>query len=139
MFYVLLCYYVMCWFLITSSIVFLMRFSFTCQGLSSINQDVVSLAARAREGKLQPHEFQGGTFTISNLGMFGIKHFAAVINPPQVRWKQVYRKQINRNECLMTPQHKNKSAIGCQANGIYIKSKNRICVYIYIYIYIYIY
>ncbi|XP_005987293.1 dihydrolipoyllysine-residue acetyltransferase component of pyruvate dehydrogenase complex, mitochondrial [Latimeria chalumnae] len=53
------------------------------KGLSSINKDVVMLAAKAREGKLQPHEFQGGTFTVSNLGMFGIKNFSAIINPPQ--------------------------------------------------------
>lgn len=53
------------------------------KGLESIANDVVSLAAKAREGKLQPHEFQGGTFTISNLGMFGIKNFSAIINPPQ--------------------------------------------------------
>ncbi|NXI34880.1 ODP2 dehydrogenase, partial [Galbula dea] len=53
------------------------------KGLASISKDVVSLAAKAREGKLQPHEFQGGTFTISNLGMYGIKNFSAIINPPQ--------------------------------------------------------
>jgi len=53
------------------------------KGLSSINTEVASLAARAREGKLQPHEFQGGTFTVSNLGMFGVKNFSAIINPPQ--------------------------------------------------------
>src|SRR3546814_10640846 len=41
------------------------------------------LAKRARERKLRPEEFQGGTFSVSNLGMFGIKDFAAVINPPQ--------------------------------------------------------
>jgi pyruvate dehydrogenase E2 component (dihydrolipoamide acetyltransferase) len=41
------------------------------------------LANRAKEGKLKPEEFQGGTFSISNLGMFGIKDFAAIINPPQ--------------------------------------------------------
>lgn len=46
----------------------------------SLQQD---LASRSREGKLQPHEFQGGSFTISNLGMFGITEFSAVINPPQ--------------------------------------------------------
>jgi pyruvate dehydrogenase E2 component (dihydrolipoamide acetyltransferase) len=38
---------------------------------------------QAKEGKLQPQEFMGGTFTISNLGMFGIKQFAAIVNPPQ--------------------------------------------------------
>ncbi|XP_033726536.1 dihydrolipoyllysine-residue acetyltransferase component of pyruvate dehydrogenase complex, mitochondrial-like [Pecten maximus] len=53
------------------------------KGLSDITQDVSRLAAKAREGKLQPQEFQGGTFTISNLGMYGIKSFSAVINPPQ--------------------------------------------------------
>jgi pyruvate dehydrogenase E2 component (dihydrolipoamide acetyltransferase) len=41
------------------------------------------LAKRAREGKLKPEEFQGGTFSISNLGMFAIDEFSAVINPPQ--------------------------------------------------------
>uniref|UniRef100_A0A8C6YTW0 Acetyltransferase component of pyruvate dehydrogenase complex n=1 Tax=Nothoprocta perdicaria TaxID=30464 RepID=A0A8C6YTW0_NOTPE len=53
------------------------------KGLASISKDVVSLATKAREGKLQPHEFQGGTFTVSNLGMYGIKNFSAIINPPQ--------------------------------------------------------
>jgi pyruvate/2-oxoglutarate dehydrogenase complex dihydrolipoamide acyltransferase (E2) component len=43
------------------------------------------LADRARTNKLLPHEFQGGTFSVSNLGMFGISEFTAVINPPQVR------------------------------------------------------
>ncbi|TGZ75142.1 hypothetical protein CRM22_000543 [Opisthorchis felineus] len=43
-----------------------------------------NLAKRARDGKLQLHEFQGGSFTISNLGMFGIREFTAIINPPQV-------------------------------------------------------
>ncbi len=40
------------------------------------------MAGRAKEGKLQPQEYQGGTFTISNLGMYGISHFTAIINPP---------------------------------------------------------
>ncbi|XP_063167537.1 dihydrolipoyllysine-residue acetyltransferase component of pyruvate dehydrogenase complex, mitochondrial [Candoia aspera] len=53
------------------------------KGLASINQDIVTLASKAREGKLQPREFQGGTFTVSNLGMYGIKNFSAIINPPQ--------------------------------------------------------
>uniref|UniRef100_A0A673KF02 Dihydrolipoamide acetyltransferase component of pyruvate dehydrogenase complex n=1 Tax=Sinocyclocheilus rhinocerous TaxID=307959 RepID=A0A673KF02_9TELE len=53
------------------------------KGLATISKDVATLATKAREGKLQPHEFQGGTFTISNLGMYGIKHFSAIINPPQ--------------------------------------------------------
>lgn len=53
------------------------------KGLVDISNDVKTLAAKAREGKLQPHEFQGGTVSISNLGMFGIKNFSAIINPPQ--------------------------------------------------------
>lgn len=53
------------------------------KGLSSISAETKSLASRAREGKLKPEEYQGGTFTISNLGMFGIDNFTAIINPPQ--------------------------------------------------------
>uniref|UniRef100_A0A8C4QWY4 Acetyltransferase component of pyruvate dehydrogenase complex n=1 Tax=Eptatretus burgeri TaxID=7764 RepID=A0A8C4QWY4_EPTBU len=53
------------------------------RGLVSISKTMGDLAARAREGKLKPHEFQGGTFTISNLGMYGINSFSAIINPPQ--------------------------------------------------------
>jgi pyruvate dehydrogenase E2 component (dihydrolipoamide acetyltransferase) len=45
---------------------------------------VKTLAGKAQESKLQPHEFVGGTFTISNLGMFGVSSFTAIINPPQV-------------------------------------------------------
>jgi pyruvate dehydrogenase E2 component (dihydrolipoamide acetyltransferase) len=41
------------------------------------------LAARAKAGKLKPEEFQGGGFSISNMGMYGVKDFAAIINPPQ--------------------------------------------------------
>eukprot|EP00941_MAST-03F_sp_MAST-3F-sp1_P005017 g5017.t1 len=50
---------------------------------TSIGADVRELAGRAREGKLKPEEFMGGSFTISNLGMFGMGDFTAVINPPQ--------------------------------------------------------
>ncbi|MEI8393689.1 MAG: 2-oxo acid dehydrogenase subunit E2 [Rhodospirillaceae bacterium] len=53
------------------------------KGLAAISAEVKELAAKAREGKLKPEEFQGGTFTISNLGMFGIREFAAILNPPQ--------------------------------------------------------
>ena len=52
-------------------------------GLSAINAAVKDLAARARKGKLAPEEYQGGSFAVSNLGMFGIDEFSAVINPPQ--------------------------------------------------------
>jgi len=53
------------------------------KSLSTVSNEMKSLAARAKENKLKLEEFQGGNFTISNLGMFGIKHFAAIINPPQ--------------------------------------------------------
>ena len=53
------------------------------KNLLQISAEVKSLAARARENKLSPEEFQGGGFTISNLGMYGIKSFSAIINPPQ--------------------------------------------------------
>ncbi|SNB61113.1 pyruvate dehydrogenase E2 component (dihydrolipoamide acetyltransferase) [Arboricoccus pini] len=53
------------------------------KGLATISNEMKDLAKRAREGKLKPEEFQGGGFSISNLGMFGIREFAAVINPPQ--------------------------------------------------------
>ncbi|NHC61464.1 pyruvate dehydrogenase complex dihydrolipoamide acetyltransferase [Paenalcaligenes suwonensis] len=51
--------------------------------LSALSQNVRQLAERARDGKLQPNEYQGGSFTISNLGMYGVQNFAAIINPPQ--------------------------------------------------------
>jgi pyruvate dehydrogenase E2 component (dihydrolipoamide acetyltransferase) len=51
--------------------------------LAQISAEMKDLAARARDGKLRPEEFQGGGFSISNLGMFGVKEFAAIINPPQ--------------------------------------------------------
>ena len=51
--------------------------------MSVIATEMKALAEKARAGKLQPHEYQGGTASVSNLGMFGIKNFDAVINPPQ--------------------------------------------------------
>ncbi|HUQ12832.1 MAG TPA: pyruvate dehydrogenase complex dihydrolipoamide acetyltransferase [Novosphingobium sp.] len=53
------------------------------KSVSAISKEMKALADKAREGKLQPHEYQGGTASLSNLGMFGIKQFEAVINPPQ--------------------------------------------------------
>ena len=52
------------------------------KGLSTISEEIVDLASRARERKLKPHEYQGGTFAVSNLGMFGIKAFGSIINEP---------------------------------------------------------
>ena len=51
--------------------------------ISAISKAMGDLAGRAKEGKLQPHEYQGGTASLSNMGMYGIKQFEAVINPPQ--------------------------------------------------------
>ncbi len=53
------------------------------KGVAQISIEMKDLASRAKEGKLKLEEFQGGGFTISNLGMFGVKEFAAIINPPQ--------------------------------------------------------
>ncbi len=53
------------------------------KSLKDISAEVKSLAERARAGKLMPEDYQGGSFTISNLGMYGINQFAAIINPPQ--------------------------------------------------------
>ncbi|MCK4939649.1 MAG: 2-oxo acid dehydrogenase subunit E2, partial [Rhodospirillaceae bacterium] len=53
------------------------------KGIAEVSNEVKELAGRAREGKLMPEEYTGGGFTISNLGMFGIREFAAIINPPQ--------------------------------------------------------
>ncbi|MEO1038186.1 MAG: pyruvate dehydrogenase complex dihydrolipoamide acetyltransferase [Pseudomonadota bacterium] len=53
------------------------------KGLAQISTEMKDLAARARERKLKPEEFQGGTFSLSNLGMFGITSFASILNPPQ--------------------------------------------------------
>jgi pyruvate dehydrogenase E2 component (dihydrolipoamide acetyltransferase) len=53
------------------------------KGLPSISVEMKELAKKARDGKLMPHEFQGGTCSVSNLGMFGITEFSAIINPPQ--------------------------------------------------------
>jgi pyruvate dehydrogenase E2 component (dihydrolipoamide acetyltransferase) len=53
------------------------------RSLSAISSEMKDLAARARDGKLKPEEYQGGTASLSNMGMYGISVFSAVINPPQ--------------------------------------------------------
>jgi pyruvate dehydrogenase E2 component (dihydrolipoamide acetyltransferase) len=53
------------------------------KGLAAISNEMKDLSARAKTGKLKPEEFQGGGFSISNMGMYGVTEFAAVINPPQ--------------------------------------------------------
>jgi pyruvate dehydrogenase E2 component (dihydrolipoamide acetyltransferase) len=53
------------------------------KSLQVISQEIKALVAKARAGKLEPQEYQGGTFTLSNLGMYGVDEFTAIINPPQ--------------------------------------------------------
>jgi pyruvate dehydrogenase E2 component (dihydrolipoamide acetyltransferase) len=53
------------------------------KGLAAISAEMKDLAARAKSGKLKPEEFQGGGFSISNMGMYGVSDFSAIINPPQ--------------------------------------------------------
>ena len=53
------------------------------KNLNKISSEIRELAARGKQGKLKEHEYKGGSFTLSNLGMFGITEFSAVINPPQ--------------------------------------------------------
>ena len=53
------------------------------KGLAALSNEMKDLAARAKSGKLKPEEFQGGGFSVSNLGMFGVQSFTAIINPPQ--------------------------------------------------------
>ena len=53
------------------------------KGLAQIANEMKELAGRAREGRLKPEEYQGGSFSVSNLGMYGVSHFTSIVNPPQ--------------------------------------------------------
>lgn len=53
------------------------------KSLATVSAEIADLAKRARERKLKPAEYQGGTGTVSNLGMYGIRQFSAIVNPPQ--------------------------------------------------------
>ena len=53
------------------------------KGLEQISNEVKDIAGRARDNKLKPEELSGGTFTVSNLGMYGVNNFSAIVNPPQ--------------------------------------------------------
>jgi len=75
------------------------------KSLSALSAEMKDLAARARDRKLSPHEYQGGSFAISNLGMFGIDNFDAVINPPHASILAVgagVEKPVVRNGALAT-------------------------------------
>lgn len=52
------------------------------KGLEQISKEVKDIAGRAKENKLKPDELSGGTFTVSNMGMYGVTNFSAIINPP---------------------------------------------------------
>lgn len=70
------------------------------KSLSAIHREVAELAELARAGKLTPDQYQGGSFSISNLGMFGVSDFNAIINPPQAGILAVgaIKKKANRRE-----------------------------------------
>ena len=72
------------------------------KGLATISREMKDLAGRARSGKLKPEEFQGGGFSISNMGMFGVTEFAAIINPPQAAILAVaagQKRPVVKNDC----------------------------------------
>ena len=90
------------------------------KGIAQIAKEVKELAARARDKKLQPEEYTGATFSISNLGMFGIKEFTAIINPPEAaifaigaakptavveNGEIVVRNMMSRYDELRSPRH----------------------------------
>ena len=73
------------------------------KGLATISREMKDLATRARAGKLKPEEFQGGGFSISNMGMFGVTEFSAIINPPQAAILAVAagrKRPVVRNDSL---------------------------------------
>lgn len=76
------------------------------KGLQAIATEMKDLATRARDNKLKPEEFQGGSFSVSNMGMFGVSHFSAIINPPQACILAVggAHKRVLPNENAMTPE-----------------------------------
>lgn len=76
--------------------------------------DVKRLAEKAREGKLTPAEFQGGTFTISNLGMMGVSQFCAIVNPPQAAILAV-----GTTSSVLRP---------CSASGMFIMASSTRCL-----------
>ena len=77
------------------------------KGLRDISAETKDLAARARQRKLKPEEYSGSTFTISNLGMFGVDEFTAIINPPEAAILAVGA--IAENRLSMTEKSKSES------------------------------
>jgi pyruvate dehydrogenase E2 component (dihydrolipoamide acetyltransferase) len=85
------------------------------KSLTTIHAEVIELAERARIKKLQPEEMQGNTFTVSNLGMFGIEEFTAIINPPDaciLAVGAIIEKPVVRNGAITTA-HMMKVTLSC--------------------------
>jgi len=78
-----------------------------CLSIGQLAEVTGELIAKARAGKLMPSEYSGGTFTISNLGMFGIDNFSAVINPPEAAILAV--SAIKDEACVLADKNGNKS------------------------------
>ena len=91
-------------------------FNAETKGLAEISEEMKDLATRARERKLKPQEYSGGTFSISNLGMFGIRNFASIINPPEgmilcdhrvgggaegAKWLQAFKRYVETPEAML--------------------------------------
>lgn len=92
------------------------------KSLLAISSEIKTLAQRAKDGKLKPEEYQGGSFTISNLGMFGIKDFQAIINPPQTAILAVGTVQKN-NVMSLTLSADHRAIDGAQAAQFLAKLK----------------
>ncbi|MBF8247456.1 MAG: pyruvate dehydrogenase complex dihydrolipoamide acetyltransferase [Bacteroidetes bacterium] len=81
------------------------------KGIGIINQELRDLVDRARTRKLKPDEYQGATFTISNLGMFGVDEFAAIVNPPEgaiLAWATRNRTYHARHSVIRPPDHRRR-------------------------------
>jgi pyruvate dehydrogenase E2 component (dihydrolipoamide acetyltransferase) len=86
------------------------------KSLIQISGEAKALAAKAKEGKLKPEEFQGGTFTVSNLGMLGIDSFSAIINPPQVAILaigNIVKKPIVDTNDMIVAGHRQSITLSC--------------------------
>ncbi len=89
------------------------------KNLGELSLEVRALATRAKSGKLEAHEYKGGSFTISNLGMFGIDEFSAIINPPQAAILAV-------GAVLDTPVIRNAQVVASKTMNVVISSDHRV-------------
>lgn len=89
------------------------------KSLGEVANEIRELAQKARNNKLKPEEFQGGNFTISNLGMFGVDQFCAIINPPQSSILAVgaSRKFLTLNEESGLVENVSKLTVTLTADG----------------------